>query len=94
MIFELDRPSRGVKVVVVERPRGCFRTSGVATETLGRCAKSIIAVGDGGDGPYGRQMAMAVDKVQKTNTVGASPFPSSKGGGWIHWLCHDQCWQE
>ena len=58
-------------MVVVEHPRGCFRTSGVATETLGRCAKSVIAVGDG-DGPYGRQMAMAVDKVQKTNTVGAS----------------------
>lgn len=69
----LDRPSRAVKVVVVVRPRGCSRTSGVATETLGRCAKSIIAVGDS-DGPYGTQMAMAVDKVQKPNTVGASPF--------------------
>jgi hypothetical protein len=69
----LDRPSRAVREVVVGRPRGCFRRSGVGTETLGRRARSIIAAEDG-DGPYGRQMA--VDKVEKqTNTVGAFPLP-------------------
>lgn len=54
-------------MVVVVRPRGCFRRSGVAMETLGGRARSIIAVDDG-DGPYGRQMA--ADKVEKRNTVG------------------------
>lgn len=53
--LELDRLSRAVRVVVVVRPRGCFRRSGVATEALGRCAKSIIAVDDG-KCPYGRQI--------------------------------------
>lgn len=42
-------------------------------EALAGCARWIIAVDDG-DGPYGRQMG--VDKVEKTNTVGAFPFPS------------------
>ena len=67
MVVDLavDRGSRAEGGVVVQRLRGCFRTSGGAKEAFGVvCAGSTIAVDDG-DGPYERQRV--VDKVQWTN---------------------------
>jgi len=91
--LELDRPSKAVRAVAVGNPRGCFQTSGVARETLGGCARSIIAVDDG-DGPYGRQME--VDKVGQGSEVSIRSalfrFRRPPHGGSIASVV--QCWHE